>query len=287
MLRKLISRTCLITVIAAGPRADVIELRPVADTTLHSINPANNMGGHTHVAIGVTAKNTAARGLFRFDLGAIPTNAVITSVRFTFTLPAINRPDTAGSSYVVHRMLVPWGEGTKTGNLGLPGIAGEATWNHSAIPTTWSTPGGDFATDASAENILGPAPGEYSIESTPTLVADVQHWLHAPGENYGWLMKVEDETAAQTARQFASRETANGARLQIEYTTVAGAELRFTSIERAGTNVIVHFTGGQGTVAIETAINVDGPWNSLGESTVAFFTNGIAHERAYFRLRID
>src|SRR5687768_4450175 len=99
--------------IAPITRAELVELRPVADTTLHSISPANNMGGHTHVAVGTTAKDTFARGLFRFDLSSIPTNAAVSSVTMTFNLPTINRPDTAGSIYAAHRMLTNWGEGTK------------------------------------------------------------------------------------------------------------------------------------------------------------------------------
>ena len=113
-------------------RAELVELRPVADTTLHSISPANNMGGHTHLAIGTTAKDTPARGMVRFDLSSIPTNAAVSSVTITFNLPAINRPDTTGSVYVAHRILTGWGEGTKTGNLGAIATAGEATWQHSA-----------------------------------------------------------------------------------------------------------------------------------------------------------
>jgi hypothetical protein len=271
----------------AGSSA-TIDLRPVADTTLHSIAPGNNMGGHTHVAIGTTGKDTPARGLFRFDLSTIPAEAAVTSVTLTFTLPALNRPDTGGSIYAAHRMLKDWGEGTKSGNLGATATAGEATWEHSALPTLWTAPGGaagtDYAETASAAANLGPAPGVYSIASTAGLVDDVQHWLTHPEENFGWLLKVEDESVGQSARQFASRESANGPLLRVEYSVGPAPELRITAIERTGTNVVIRWTGPQRSVVVERATDLNGSWQPLGSSTDAF-TNSITGQRAFLRLR--
>ena len=267
-----------------------LELRPVADTTLHAINAANNMGGHTHVAIGTTAKDTPARGLFRFDLTAIPTNAAVSVVTLTFNLPALNRPDSGGSIYAAHRMLTPWGEGTKTGNLGLAGTAGEATWQHRAFPATWAAPGAaagtDYVTAASATQRLGPAPGVYAIDSTAGLVGDVQHWITRPEQNLGWLLKAEDETVLQTARQFSSRETANGALLRVEYSVGPASELQITSIERVNTNVVIRWTR-QGNVAVEKAVALPGTWERVGQSAAGAFTNEIREPRSYFRLRTD
>lgn len=271
--------------------AETVELRPVADTTLHSISPANNMGGHTHVAVGTTAKDTPARGLFRFDLSSIPTNAAVSSVTITFNLPALNRPDTAGSLYSAHRLLTAWGEGTKTGNLGAVATAGEATWQHSAFPTTWGAPGGqpdtDFTATASGSGLLGPAPGVYSIESAPGLVADVQNWVFRTEENFGWLLKVQDEAVAQTARQFSSRGTPNGALLRVEYSVGPAPELRITTIERVSTNVVIRWTGGQGTVAVEKAATAPGPWSTVIETDASSYTNAISATRDLFRLKAN
>jgi hypothetical protein len=264
--------------------AAMVELRPVADTTLHQISPNNNMGAHTHVAIGETAQLTAARGLFRFDFSTLPSNAVVSSVSLTFNLPAINRPDLSGSLYAVHRMLRNWGEGNKSGLLGAPAAAGEPTWLHSALPATWDSPGGDFNSVASATEILGPSPGTYSVDSTAGLVSDVQSWITNAEMNFGWLVKVADESVRQTARQFASRETANGAILHLEYSAPM-AELRITAIERADTNVVIRWTGGQGTVAVESMANLNGSWEELGESSVSSFTNALSSELSFFRLK--
>lgn len=287
LLTALLGRT--LAPIAPVTRAELVELRPVADTTLHSISPANNMGGHTHLAIGTTAKDTPARGLVRFDLSSIPTNAAVSSATITFNLPAINRPDTTGSVYVAHRILTGWGEGTKTGNLGAVATAGEATWQHSSFPTTWATPGGqpgtDYAAAPSATDLLGPAPGVYSIDSTRGLVTDVQHWLSSPQENFGWLLKVADETVGQTARQFSSRETPNGALLRVEYSVGPAPELRITTIERISTNVVIRWTGGQGSVVVEKATTSTGPWALLVETEEDSYTNAIIATPEFLRLK--
>jgi hypothetical protein len=290
MMRSFVWVARLAGTLALPVGAAQVELRPVADTTIHEVSPAHNMGAHTHVAIGSTAKDTSARGLFRFDVSTVPANATLQSVTLTFTLPALSRPDTAGTRYSAHRVLVPWGEGTKTGNLGAPGTGGEATWNHSALPTAWGAPGGlagsDYAASASATDVLGPAPGAFTMASTAGLVEDVQAWVTNPGANFGWLLKAEDESMAQTARQFASRETANGVMLRIEYSMEPAGELRIAGIERAGTNVVMRWSGA-GTVAVERAGEINGPWQPVGQSAAGVYTNAISGAREFFRLRMD
>ena len=268
----------------ANSPAAILEFRPAADTTLHQTAPNNNMGAHTHVAIGETAQLNAARGLFRYDLSALPTNAIVTSVSITFTLPSINRLDPAGSVYSVHRVQRSWGEGSKTGLLGAVGTEGEATWLHSTSPTTWETAGGDFLPAASATQILGPSPGVYSVASTPGLIADVQSWLTNAAENFGWLLKVADESVRQTARQFASRETADGALLRVEY-SFPEPQLRIVSIERSETNIIIRWTGGQGSVAVDRLAEVDGDWQEAAITAEGEFVDTLQRPMAFYRLR--
>jgi hypothetical protein len=269
--------------------AEIVELKPVADTTLHEISPGNNMGRHSHVAIGSTAKSTAARGLFRFDVSAIPANAVVSQVSLTFELPPLGRVDTGGSLYSAHRVLKGWGEGTKAGSLGMTATEGEASWNHAAMPIAWSTPGGQAGTDyeatASATETIGPAPGVYTMRSTTGLIADVQHWVANPERNFGWLLKVDDETIAQTARQFASRETTNAPILRVEFSVSGAGELRITTIERADTNVVIRWTGGQGNVAVETSTTLPGTWVRVGASESGVFTNSVQAGETFVRLK--
>lgn len=269
--------------------AAMMELQPVADTAIHGVSPGNNMGGHAHVAMGATAKDTAARGLFRFDLVAIPTNAAVSAVTMTFNLPRLNRPDLTNTMYATHRMLREWGEGTKQGNLGSAATAGEASWNHSALPVSWGAPGGqagvDYVMAASAMDRMGPSPGVYTMASTAGLVADVQQWIAHPGENFGWLLKAEDESVLQTARQFASRETTNAPVLRIEYSVGPVAELRITGIVRVETNVVIRWMGGRGSVAVERAVEVRGTWEEVGESAGGVATNVMQELRSFYRLR--
>jgi len=271
--------------------AEVLELRPVADTTLFQQAPGNNMGGHSHVAIGSTGLGSDARGLFRFDVRAVPPNAVIESVSLTFTLPTIPRGDGSGSEYAVHRMLTDWGEGTKVGNTGTAAGAGEASWNHSASPTTWAAPGAaagtDFVTEASATEVLGPAPGVYTVNSTAALVADVTAWIENGGNNFGWLVKAVNENATLTARRFAAREAGDGAGavLRVEYTVMAEEDLQITSVERVENNVMIRWTGGVGDVVVERASGWRATWEDAGTSGSGEFSEAIAAGVRFYRLR--
>jgi hypothetical protein len=119
------------------------------------------------------------------------------------------------------------------------------------------------------------------------LIADVQHWVAHPEENFGWLLKAEDESPAQTARQFSSRETTNAPVLHVEYSTGPAPELRITAIERVNTNVVIRWTGGQGTVAVEKALTLPGTWAQVAESGLGMLTNAISDRQAFFRLRMN
>ena len=48
----------------------------------------------------------------------------------------------------------------------------------------------------------------YTWESTRPLVQDVQLWISAPRRNFGWIL-IGDETAPQSAKRFASRESSD------------------------------------------------------------------------------
>src|SRR5687768_14404809 len=283
MLRTFLIALGIVELAVLHSAAALVELRPVADTTLHQISQSHNMGGHSHVAVGTTAQGTRSRGLFRFDLSDIPENAVVTSVTITFDLQAIPRADLIGNSHSIHRVLTAWGEGSKSGNLGAPATAGEATWLHSAHPATWQTAGGDFAAEASATQVLGPSPGVFTINSTPALIADVQSWLADSSRNFGWLLKVTDETPTLTARRFSSSETPNGALLKIEY-SASVPELRFISIERSGDNVVIRWSGGRTTAALQRAAAVDGDWIEISPGASGEFTEAISGDRAFYRL---
>jgi len=278
---------------SANPAASgvVIEITPQADTTLHEIAPGSNLGGHAHVAIGTTAKSTRSRGLFRFELaGKIPAEAVITSAELVFDLPGLNRPDTAAVRCGLHLMLRAWGEGNKAGDLGAAAETGEATWNERAKPDAWGEPGGqagtDFASEASAESSLGPAPGAFTVASTSGLVADAQFWLANPAQNFGWLVKAVDEATAQTAKKYSSRESGFAPRLRIDY-ALKPAEFRVSSITRSGGNVVIEWAGPPAAAQLEFANPLPAATWQAGPTAAngSAFTNPITGPAQFFRLR--
>jgi hypothetical protein len=207
--------------------ASSVSLIPVADTTLFQFAPTNNLGGTVNLLGGTTMNGARNRPLIRFDVSAIPAGSTIHSATLTLT-------DTSGgsfqpSTFELHRLLVDWGEGGKTGNQGQPATTGEATWNsrfHSV--TDWSAPGAvagtDYAGAISGATLVSPVLGTnvYVFASTATMVADVQLWVDTPAANFGWILISDSEGTPQTSRRFASREDSLGRApvLTVEFTPV-------------------------------------------------------------------
>ena len=196
-------------------RGASVTLFPSADTTLMEITPANNMGAVQSMAVGVTGHRTSARGLIKFDLNAVPTNATVTNMRLI--IPVVQQSVLAkATTFDLHRMLVDWNEGDKgPGVLTGTGEAagdGEATWESRRHPSTpWGRPGGspdlDYRATRSASSAVGTS---VSFGGTAEIVADVQAWVEDPRSNFGWLIKDSLEVATnQTARRLASRELAS------------------------------------------------------------------------------
>ncbi len=214
--------------------AQSIQLRPVADTSLSETAPNNNLGGQSFTTAGVTQNNTKTRALYQFDIaGNIPATSLITSVELLFEVTRQPVDGYAIGTFGLHRMLVPWGEGNKvTANPNFPGQGapatfGEATWLSSIHGgTLWSQPGGapgvDFVAETSASQVVySIANSPYSFGFTAQIAADVQYWLDHPGENFGWMLMVEPESVAFTARRFGSREDGvNAPLLRIQYQAV-------------------------------------------------------------------
>jgi hypothetical protein len=213
--------------------ADSLSLRPIADTTLIETAPNNNLGGQPFANSGTTQNFTRNRALFRFDVSAIPTGALVDSVALVLEVTRQPVDGYAPGDFGLHRMLVSWGEGVQTtANPGTPGQgapagSGEATWLARFAQTgpNWSAPGGlagtDFAATASAgQTVYGTANSPYFFTSAQ-LAADVQLWLGNPGTNFGWMLLATDEGPNFTARRFGSREdSVNAPQLLVQYTVV-------------------------------------------------------------------
>src|SRR2546430_105253 len=94
--------------------ADSVVLTSVADTTLIEAAPDNNLGGAPIVNAGTTQTFTRNRGLFRFDIASeIPPGSRITRVDFVVAVTGKPNEPPPPSTFGLHRVLQPWGEGDK------------------------------------------------------------------------------------------------------------------------------------------------------------------------------
>lgn len=200
---------CLLLAVATAAQAQLTEtaLAPAADTTVFvgAGLEENADGAGPHLWTSITAGGFSRRALLRFDLSAIPANAVVHEVRLTL----FHSRSLAFDTIALHRVLAPWGEGSSnagTSGAGAPPTPGSATWIHRFFPDqVWSVPGGDFAPAASASTVVGGQSEFYTWGSTSQMVADVQAWLASPGANHGWML-IGGEDGERRGKRFESRE---------------------------------------------------------------------------------
>ena len=119
-------------------------------------------------------------------------------------------PDATGATTSLYRLLSDWGEGASNPfgpeGQGVAAQPGDATWIHTFFDTqTWATAGGDYAGTVSASTSFANGAETLTFGPTEPLVADVQAWVNAPGENFGWIV-IGDEVATMNARRLLSRE---------------------------------------------------------------------------------
>jgi hypothetical protein len=210
--------------VAPVARGESVELSAAADCTLYQDFFgffANGAGGHLFT--GENGSGLIRRSLLRFDVAAaLPADAIVESVVLRLHMSKTIAPP---QMHTLHRVLQAWGEGP-TDPPGEEGVGagsqpGDATWLHTFYPgQLWSTPGGDFDPAVSAAGLVGDI--EFYEWSSTALAADVQQWLHAPGGNFGWMLR-GNEILDTTAKRFDSSEHVDPARrpvLTIHYTIV-------------------------------------------------------------------
>ena len=190
---------------AAAARTAVLTV--AADNTLcEDAGGALSNALSDDVFVGRTRVGLRHRGLLHFDLAPLPARARVLGARLELQLLRAP-PDDDNVTITVHRVARAWGSNASRTDRGTCAAAtrGDATWLHTFYPDAhWAAPGGDYAANASAAATVGFRLQRYGWESA-ALAADVQAWLRAPAANYGWLL-LGDETANETAKEFASRE---------------------------------------------------------------------------------
>ena len=196
-------------------RADVVQLSPSRDTTIHADDPNASNGVGPVFFAGRTNRGGGSlrRALVYFDVGSVPVGSTVTSV--SLVMAVTREPGTPPQNGTLRRILASWGEAgsSNTNGNGAPAQTGDATWSHrfyGAGGQTWTTAGGDLSPAASATAPFGAAGTTVTFASTPLLIADVQGWVDQAVTNQGWAI-LGDEAVVGSATQFGSRENPNSA----------------------------------------------------------------------------
>lgn len=179
------------------------------DNTMFSEADNLSNGAGQYMFVGRTGSLPAAtrRALLAFAItDSVPAGAVVDSVRLTLHMS--DTPDDSLTTVRLHKALADWGQAGSNapGNeeSGVQAETGDATWGFRIFNTSaWPTPGGDFVATASAQGPVG-VTGFYSWSATQ-MKSDVQSWLDAPVNNFGWVI-VGNETAFETRKRFDTRE---------------------------------------------------------------------------------
>lgn len=198
------------TSVNLSPPAVVTTLTSSKDNTLYQ-NASGSLsnGSGDYFFAGTTATTQIRRGLLAFDVaGHIPPGSTVISASLTLVMSRIG-PNNDAHLIALHRVTADWGEGSSDApdeeGMGVAAAPGDATWLHTFFNTNlWLTPGGDFVPAASAVTSVASV-GTYTWGNTPELQADVQSWLDAPADNFGWIL-VGNEGGLATAKRFNSRE---------------------------------------------------------------------------------
>ena len=202
----------LCSTLSSTATADILFLEADRDTTLiQSTSGDRGNGAGIHFFVGDTENNGIRRGLLHFDIaGNIPANSRIVFVRLRVSVTKTIAP--FPDNVFLHRVLDDWGEGDSSGaGGGAVATMDDATWRHRFVPDEfWANLGGDFDPTPSAVRVMDNTLQDYLFR-TDAMLAEVQSWLDAPATNFGWLMKVENESGPRSARRFGSRENADAA----------------------------------------------------------------------------
>lgn len=225
MLRilKIVLLSLSMTMTVDHAAAATLTFTPSHDTTIFQEAPGNSNGAGSVFVAGRAGGNSSPpplrRALLEFDLPRLPQGSVVQSASLTLTLTQSASMSTV--AFGLYSIASTWGEAGSVATAPGQGIAaatGDATWTTRVVgatpPAPWASAGGDYAAIASATSFVGGltagAPTAYTWQSTAQLVANVQDWIDNPVSNWGWIL-IGDESAAGTARQFASRENVTAA----------------------------------------------------------------------------
>lgn len=210
-MRKLTLLVCAgLALSLSGARAEIVNLPAAKDNTLiEDVQGDVSNGAGPVMQVGRTRQASLRRAVIAFDVaGGLPDVEVnINSVELRLNVFRESSNGAVPSLVSLHRIEADWGEGTSStvGGSGAPATTDDATWTHRLWPdSAWSSVGGDFAAEASAEVTID-GTGFYTWTGDG-LKADLEAWIQNPETNFGWLL-LGDETQNQTAKAIDTRES--------------------------------------------------------------------------------
>jgi hypothetical protein len=153
------------------------------DTAVELSAPSMNYGGRAYFQV-----SNAKTGLLRFDLSAIPANAIVVDATLSLRLTVNDSVDV----FTLHPVLEDWTEGQ-----GTTGSVAAASWDERTSGVAWTTDGcdapGSRSTDAVGTFTLDQKDTTVPIEVATSLVQD---WVSGATPNYGFAMTANGADAA-------------------------------------------------------------------------------------------
>jgi hypothetical protein len=213
--------------------ATTVTLGAMKDATIYSTSGGNARANGAGQALfaGNNLGGTTRRALLEFDIAGagISAGSTITAVSLQLVQSNTGDSNPGVRNVELHRASTDWTEGTSvpTGGGGGEGngasvFSDGVTFLRSTFNTvSWATFGGDFVAGSSATTGID-GNGTY-MWSGVGLVADVQGWFDGTFSNFGWFLKLDDETGTATAKRFGSRQNADSAQrpiLTIDFTPI-------------------------------------------------------------------
>lgn len=184
------------TVVFQNGVGPTVEYDGCDDAVLDNLLPVDNTGGCDYIKIGSGTGGQVWRSVVRFDLAYIvPSNVTVTGA--TLDLWLDGSATAAGiNTFTAYALTQNWTEGT--GACGTSGTADvNVSWdNYNGTGYSWMIAGGDFLSDTVCSSMRINA---FAVSKKKTFTLDpalVQLWISAPTQNFGLIIKGEQESGA-------------------------------------------------------------------------------------------
>ena len=143
------------------------------------------IGVNTFPAVGIE-ELSVFRSMVLFDLESLRGETIL-EARLRLSIVFATEGCDAGCG-TVHALTSDWGEG---GGFFDNVTMGGSSWEHSRFPVTWDSPGGDFV--AEPIGVRSFEESDFHFVNYDLNVADIQAMADGDNDNYGFLIKNDNE----------------------------------------------------------------------------------------------